>query len=186
MRLFSVFTIVVTLAAAAAAQLSPVSLSVQPVDQKLAASASGDREPAKNSKRALRITLKNTTSQTVTSLTVRWGIEKFLLRSWVKAVSGEWCVPFSFSARKQKPKAISGEQTLDLMPLEQKTIETDYVEALDRFGRDINEHRIGGHIVQLLIRGRIVAEQLTGSNNLKTCFDKASDVDPKRRNQKDQ
>ncbi|MCX7827023.1 MAG: hypothetical protein N2689_15950 [Verrucomicrobiae bacterium] len=75
------------------------------------------------------------------------------------------------------PTAFGEEQTLDLKPLETKVIETASVEALGQRWNYLSPEgeKIVGHGVQVLVIGKVVAEEYVPPT-YKKCFEKIKPV----------
>lgn len=109
--------------------------------------------------RALTILIRNTSKQPVVGIVVRWGI--------VRADLSEG-----------KQIAYGTEETLDLKPLETKTIETATINASgQRYNFSAQRgQKIMGHGAQVLMGGRIVAE-VFAPPSVKPSFAKLTPVD---------
>ncbi|MBM3888932.1 MAG: hypothetical protein FJ388_07365 [Verrucomicrobia bacterium] len=126
--------------------VAPVQLIVQPQTKKRGAGG-GWYWSNSNDSRTLHIIVKNLSAQPISELTVRWGIVK-------TRIGG--------STRGPRQAAYGDEQKLDLKPTEQKEFDTP---SLDVYHHDwvdtgtVHGEKITGHGAQVLIGGKVVAEQ---------------------------
>lgn len=144
------------------AQFGPVQLKVERMTKKTDA---GETRESRGSvtiiyagdyaaNMALKITMRNTSAQPLSGLTLRWGIVK-------SQVSGY---------RQGSDAAYGAEQPLELKPFEAKLIETDVVTATGkRFADgDARGEKIRGHGVQVLRDGKVIAEEFVPPTVKKT------------------
>ncbi|MCX6908671.1 MAG: hypothetical protein NTY01_11585 [Verrucomicrobia bacterium] len=140
--------------------ICPVQLvEVRPTIKKKDVSPGFGNRAAYQQSRALAILIRNTSKQPVTGIVVRWGI--------VRADLSEG-----------KQIAYGTEETLDLKPLETKTIETATINASGhRYNFSAQRgQKIMGHGAQVLMGGRVVAE-VFAPPSVKSAFEKLTPVD---------
>jgi hypothetical protein len=153
-----------------AAQMAvPLQLDVKPITRNKGVGG-GYFYNNTQSKRALQITIQNTSPRPVTGVKVRWAIVKMRVRA-----SSDW-----------HERAFGAEETFDLKPREQKIIETAEVGAYreeDNFSGYVYGDKIIGHGVQVLVDGKIVAKMyVPGSSAVEKTMEKIYAVDSEERN----
>lgn len=161
MKRWTIFAAILGFVLSAAAQFSPVQMEVRPLISKKDTSVGYSNQATFTHTRALRITLKNTSPQPVSGITVRWGVVKIGQDTY----------------RPMPPTAFGEEQTVDLKGLESKVIETAAVQASGRRWNYLapEGEKIVGHGVQVLVGGKVVAEEFTPPS-YKKCFEKIKPV----------
>ena len=156
MKKLMVVLLVGILAAPVWAQFSPVQITVQRVSKKKDAGETATgigggwvmiRPGDYSASMALRITIRNTGQQPVNGAIVRWGIIKSQVVGFGRGGNA----------------AYGAEETIDLKGLESKLIETPTITASgQQFGDgEARGEKIRGHGVQVLLAGKVVAEEFS-------------------------
>ncbi|MCX6899825.1 MAG: protein kinase [Verrucomicrobia bacterium] len=128
-----------------AAQVSSVKLvEVKPHIKKTNSTTGSGNRAVVTETRTLTITVRNNSPQPVAGVVVRWGV--------VRNDIG-----------KSQNTTFGQEETVDLKPLEMKTIETQAVTATGRLSKYQTEdgEKILGHGVQLLVGDNVIAEEFS-------------------------